>query len=228
MRLQWVGQCCFHITAADGRSVLIDPYQRVIGLERGDFPADLVLFSHSHIDHCDPSAAPVGAAVVSTPGHHEAAGFRVMGWKAFHDNREGLLSGEVVLFGLEVDGFKILHLSDLGESLDEQRLRAFGRPDILLFPAGEHTTITLEESAELVRQLAPRIAIPMSFHLPGLLMPAAQPSRVERAFPRHRRAHVVDLACGQRLEPTTDIRILDAVPYSAVQPALASVSGGAL
>jgi L-ascorbate metabolism protein UlaG (beta-lactamase superfamily) len=223
MRLQWVGQCCFFLQAADGRSLLFDPFQRVIGLDRGDFAADVVLFSHSHIDHCDPSAVPAGAMTVTGPGHHEAAGFRIFGVQAFHDPHEGLLSGEVTIFSVEVDGYRVVHLSDLGEQLDDTRIAALARPDVLLFPAGEHTTLSLAESAALVQRLAPKIAIPMAAHLPGLLMPSAQGAKVEKTFPRHRRASVLDLAPGTRLDPRTEVRILDAIPYPlpSAQPVMA-------
>ncbi|MCK6439274.1 MAG: MBL fold metallo-hydrolase, partial [Planctomycetes bacterium] len=143
MRLQWVGQACFFITAANGRSLLIDPFQRVIGLPRGQFPADVVVFSHNHLDHYDPGAVPPGAAIVAGPGFHDLNGFQCFGLRAYHDNREGLLSGEVTLYSFIVDGYRIVHLSDLGEDLDDYRLVQLGKPDILLFPAGEHTTITL-------------------------------------------------------------------------------------
>jgi len=213
MRLQWIGQCCFQIQASDGRSLLIDPFQRVVGLERGDFPADVVVFSHAHLDHYDPSAVPPGAIVVTGPGFKDVAGFRLLGVQAFHDPKGGLLSGEVTLYSITVDGFRIVHLSDLGEDLSDNTIRMLGRPDVLLFPAGEHTTISLAESKALIARFQPSIAVPMSFHQPGLLMPSASQEKVERTFPAHRRTSEVNLVSGAKLAPGTEIRILDRKPW---------------
>ncbi len=216
MRIQWVGQCCFHIRAADGRCLLLDPFQRVIGLPRGEFPADVVVFSHAHIDHSDPSAVPNGAKLVTSSGFTEVAGFRLLGVPAYHDPRGGLLSGSVNLFSVSVDGFRILHLSDLGEDLSDDKLRMLGRPDVLLFPAGEHTTISLSEARRLVERIRPAIAVPMAFHQPGLLMPAASQTAVEKMFPIHRKAGVLELVPGTRLGNTTEVRILDCRPWPEV------------
>lgn len=213
MRIQWVGQCCFHVTADDGRALLVDPFQRVIGLDRGDFDADVVLFSHRHLDHFDESAIPIGAQVISTPGFREVAGFRILGVQAYHDPKGGLLSGEVTLFSFVVDGYRIVHLSDLGEELDDNRIRALGRPDVLLFPAGEHTTISIAEAKRLVARFQPAIAVPMAFHQPGLLMPSASLVAVERAFAGHRKVSAINLPAGARLPAATEVRILDCRPF---------------
>lgn len=213
MKLQWVGQCCFHIQAGDGRSLLIDPFQRVIGIGRDDFPADVVVFSHGHLDHCDRTAIPGGATVVTGPGFREVAGFRLLGVQAFHDPKGGLLSGEVTLYSITVDGFRIVHLSDLGEELPDTTLRSLGKPDVLLFPAGEHTTVSLAEAATLVARMSPRIAVPMAYHQPGLLMPSASLEKVEKAFPRHRRVSEINLIPGTRLPDATEVRILDRNPW---------------
>ena len=213
MRLTWIGQTCFYIESHDGRSLLIDPFQRVIGLPRGDLPADVVVFSHTHIDHYDPGAVAPQASIVMGPGQHSVAGFRIFGVQAYHDAKEGLLCGEVTIYGISVDGFRIVHLSDIGEEPDDARLQAIGKPDVLLFPAGQHTTIDLRQAARLIDRLKPAIAIPMAFHLPGLLMPSTGLDEVKRTFLKHRCANRLELAPGTRLARQTEIRILDAVAY---------------
>ena len=209
MKLSWIGQCCVFIESQDGRTILMDPYQRVIGLRRPEVHANVVVFSHDHIDHFDPSAVSENADVVAGSGSHRAGGFRFRGFQAWHDPKEGLLSGEVTLFQVEIDGYRVLHLSDLGQELDASAIRAFGKVDVLLFPAGEHTTISLLEARALVEAINPRIAIPMAWHLPGLLMPSASLEKVQRVFPDHRNTTWLELSPGQRLPKATEIRFLD-------------------
>lgn len=225
MHLQWVGQACFYVESQDGRSILIDPFQRVVGLQRGEFPADVVVFTHRHIDHFDPTALPAGAEVIAGEGEHEAAGFRFLGVQAFHDPHEGLKSGEVTLFRFEVDGFSIVHLSDLGERLDDVSVAKLRGADILLFPAGEHTTISIEESIELIQRLQPKLAIPMAYHLPGLLMPAASREKVERMLPNHGNAPLLGLAPGTKLPDGIGVLMLDPLNVS-LSPAADSSAGG--
>lgn len=214
MKLQWVGQACFLIEADDGRSILIDPFQRVIGINRGDFPADVVVFSHAHIDHCDHSAVPQGATVVMGNGEHPAAGFTFIGHHAYHDPREGLKSGAVTLYEFVVDGYRIVHLSDLGERLDDQLVKRLKGADIVLFPAGEHTTIDLNEAHELLVRLTPRLAVPMAFHLPGLIMPSASREKVERHFVGAHSEPMLEIPAGTPLPNQTEVVILDAIPLS--------------
>ncbi|MCA8940475.1 MAG: MBL fold metallo-hydrolase, partial [Planctomycetes bacterium] len=204
MRIQWIGQCAFQITSKSGQTLLIDPYQRVIGLPRGEFPSDVVVFSHRHIDHYDKSAVGPNSKVIEGSGHFIAGDFSVLGVKAYHDNQEGLLSGEVTLYAITVDGYRVVHLSDLGEAPSEESLKRLGRPDVLLFPAGEHTTISLAEAKQLVEYMRPKIAIPMAFHRPGLLMPSASLEMVQQIFPKHRSVKWLELQPRQRLADMTE------------------------
>lgn len=48
-RLLYQGQASIRITTQDGKVIYIDPYAG----EGYDLPADLILMTHSHFDHCD-------------------------------------------------------------------------------------------------------------------------------------------------------------------------------
>lgn len=208
MRIQFVGQCCFYLTGDDGRRVLMDPFHRSCGLTRGEFPADLVTFSHRHLDHYD-AEAPRGALVVEGPGEHEAAGLRIKGLQAFHDQQEGLLRGQVTIFRLEMDGFAVVHLSDLGHSLNRYARKELSPVDVLLFPAGGRVTLDPDEARSVVEFLQPRIAIPMAYHTPGLLIGTLNRDRVQRAYPVHTASRVLELPRGTKLPNRTEIRFLD-------------------
>lgn len=216
MRLQWLGNACFLLESRAGTRVLIDPFHRSIGLGRDDVQADAVVFSHTLLDHYDPSAVPEGAALIIGDGHAEVKDLRLLGVQAYHDDREGLLAGSVTMYGISVDGFRVVFLSDLGEELDDARMRLLGRPHVLLFPAGEHTTISLAQAAGLVKRFNPNIAIPFGYHLPGLLMPMASLEKVKRTFPDYRESKVLELSPGQKLAPATEIRILDYIAHPRV------------
>ena len=49
MKLEWLGHASWKLTAG-GMTIYIDPYEGEY-----DEEADIILVSHSHTDHCEPS-----------------------------------------------------------------------------------------------------------------------------------------------------------------------------
>lgn len=91
-----------------------------------------------------------------------------MGIGAYHDKKEGAERGKSTIFKIEVGDLTVVHLGDLGTSLSDRQLTKIGDVDILLIPVGGKYTITAKEAVEVVRQIEPRIVIPMHYKLPGL------------------------------------------------------------
>ena len=67
----------------------------------------------------------------------------------------------------------VCHLGDLGHVLEAHQAEAIGRPDILMVPVGGYFTIDADEAAQVVRQLKPKIVIPMHFKTEKLGFPIA-------------------------------------------------------
>jgi len=57
----------------------------------------------------------------------------------------------------------IAHLGDLGEVLTEKQIIDLGDVDILLIPVGGKYTINGSQAAEVVRQIGPRLIVPMHY-----------------------------------------------------------------
>ena len=57
----------------------------------------------------------------------------------------------------------IAHLGDLSHKLSPKLLKAIGKPDVVLTPIGGATTMDAETAQEVIRQLKPKLAIPMHY-----------------------------------------------------------------
>jgi len=172
MRIDWLGHDGFRVVA-DGSVVYFDPYK----IEGGD-PADLILVSHDHFDHCSPEdiekVLQKGTAIVA-PAHCEApvaltvmeAGDKktVKGVeieavpaynmdKPFHPKSRGGLGYIVVL-----EGERVYHAGDTDLIPEMDAIEC----DIALLPVSGTYVMTPEEAAEAAKRISPRLAIPMHY-----------------------------------------------------------------
>jgi len=67
-----------------------------------------------------------------------------------------------------MDEISICHLGDLGHVLTDEQVEELGNVDVLLVPVGGVSTINASMAAEIVRQLEPKVVIPMHYKTPAL------------------------------------------------------------
>ena len=67
---------------------------------------------------------------------------------------------------METEGLTLCHLGDLGHPLTASLLEELSNCHILFLPVGEVSTISLDIAGEIVKQLTPRIVIPMHYKTP--------------------------------------------------------------
>jgi L-ascorbate metabolism protein UlaG (beta-lactamase superfamily) len=88
---------------------------------------------------------------------------------AWHDEEQGGDRGATAIFAVDVDGVRIVHCGDLGQSkLTEQQRESLGRIDVLLIPVGGVFTVDGAAAAKIVNELRPRIVVPMHYKTPAL------------------------------------------------------------
>jgi L-ascorbate metabolism protein UlaG (beta-lactamase superfamily) len=81
---------------------------------------------------------------------------------------EGMSRGKNSALIIEVDGLRIVHLGDLGHTLDEAQLKKIGSVDVLLIPVGGVYTLNGLKAQDVVDQIKPkRYIIPMHYGVPG-------------------------------------------------------------
>jgi L-ascorbate metabolism protein UlaG (beta-lactamase superfamily) len=179
MHVEWYGQSAFRL-AGSGKAVAIDPFGDVSGLaSRGiqfEYPpiegvqADLVLVTHEHADHNGVEAIGGDPAVLrSTAGTHESPIGEIVGIASEHDPAAGTQRGPNTIFAFELDGLRVCHFGDFGQSsLRHEQADAIGAVDLLFIPVGGAPTIGAEQAAAVAQRIGPRWIVPMHYRTPRI------------------------------------------------------------
>ncbi len=163
VQVDWRGHSCFLLRDSTERTFLTDPFDETVGYEPVWAAPDAVLVTHEHFDH-DHLRRAVAYELVNSTGVHTVAGVEVTGVLGFHDDQAGRRHGTTRFYAWEMGGVRLAHLGDVGQTeLTEDQKRALGPVDVLFVPVGGKTTVDAEGAAALVRQLNPRIVVPMHY-----------------------------------------------------------------
>jgi L-ascorbate metabolism protein UlaG (beta-lactamase superfamily) len=165
MEITWYGRACFRLRGREA-TVITDPCPPSTGFVAGKHDVDLLTISHAHPDHSYTRSITAGLTL-TRPGEYEFSDLLVTGVRSFHDGEAGATHGENIIFAVEIDGVHVCHLGDLGHLLTDEQLSELGPIDVLLVPAGGHTTLTPAEGAEVVARVSPKLVIPMHYATDG-------------------------------------------------------------
>jgi len=173
MKIEWYGQSLFGLTTKFQKDekirLVIDPFDKKLGLKVPRLKADILLISHDHYDHSNVKAVSGDFVLIDGPGEYEVKGVRVKGIPAFHDDSMGKERGKITIFTIEMEEIKLCFLSDLGQKeLTQQQLEEIGEVNILMLPVGGEYTIGAKEASGIVNQIEPQIVIPMHYKIPKL------------------------------------------------------------
>ena len=168
MNCEWLGHSTFLITNEAGGRLVTDPVDEKSIPNLKHVVADVITVSHRHFDHCAAERIGGEPAIKETVEPETLAGFSIRGFRTFHDEVKGAKRGPNVIFSIEADGQKIVHCGDLGHMPDDETLEAIKGCDILLLPVGGIFTVDGKTAWEIVRRIAPKVAVPMHFAVPNL------------------------------------------------------------
>ncbi len=179
IQITWHGQSFFDIKTGNGTVIVTDPHQipefgRVTGLR-----ADIALISHLHNDHTQVGVIEnihdkdikvfwglkgKGKNTDWNTFDETVKGVHIRSLPVYHDDVEGLKFGKNTVFMIEVDGWRIVHLGDLGHKLSREQLKTIGPVDVLMVPVGGIYTLNGSEAKEVIAQLKPRYYVfPMHY-----------------------------------------------------------------
>ncbi|MBQ04422.1 hypothetical protein CL673_06930 [Candidatus Bathyarchaeota archaeon] len=178
MMLKWLGHASWKINTGD-KTIYIDPYQGKYEEE-----ADLILATHSHIDHCEPSkvnmvkgketvvvapsdcAEKIGSSVKSLKPREKViyCDVEIKAVHAYNVKRfrspgipfhpKGLGVGYII----RANGKTVYHVGD-SDFIPE--MRGFEEIDLLLIPSGGTYTMDNKDAAEAAVAIRPKKVIPM-------------------------------------------------------------------
>ncbi len=180
-RLTWHGHSCFSLVMDTGCRVVMDPFDGSVGYALPDLAADVVTISHDHFDHNNAGIVKGSPKVLKGPTDLVIAGVRFRSVESHHDHEGGSKRGLNYIFLVESDDFRICHLGDLGQPLNERQLAALGNVDVLLIPIGGNYTIDAAAAVDVVAAVRPRAVIPMHYKTDAISFDIAD----EEAFLAH-------------------------------------------
>ena len=164
MILTYYGHALFTIALSCGVIIAADPYQNLFQFLERNLEADICTISHRHFEHNSVGVFQKLPIIIDQPGvHSPAEGVRITGIPTFHDDAEGQKRGQNLVFLLEAEGLRIVHLGDLGHVLSSEQIQAIGKPDVLLLPVGGVYTIDPQAALTVMDSLSPRITVPMHY-----------------------------------------------------------------
>lgn len=170
----WLGHDTFKISLL-GKTIYFDPFQIVNGE-----PADLILISHDHFDHCSPedvrkiqgsqttivteenSAKKLkGHIKVLRPGDRtNIQGIEIEAVPAYNvDKNFHPKANQWLGFILTIGGVRIYHAGDTDFIPEMKEVKA----DIALLPVSGTYVMTVEEAVQAALTISPKIAIPMHY-----------------------------------------------------------------
>jgi len=167
MEISWLGHSCFRIKGTQG-IVITDPYSPQSGYSLDKPTAKIVTVSHQHPGHSYVQGISGEPRLITKAGEYEIGGITVLGVITYHDGEGGSKRGRNTAYLIEVDDVAICHLGDLGHVLTGRQVEEIGNVNVLLLPVGGVSTINASMAAEVVRQLEPKIVVPMHYKTPVL------------------------------------------------------------
>jgi L-ascorbate metabolism protein UlaG (beta-lactamase superfamily) len=167
MEITWLGHSCFRLKGKQA-TVITDPFSPAIGYTLGKVTAEIVTVSHAHPGHSYIQGVGGEPRILKSPGEYESAGVLTVGVHTYHDNEKGAQRGKNTAFVIDVDDVMICHLGDLGHVLTAEQVAEIDGVDVLLIPVGGVSTIDAVQAAQIVRQLEPKVVIPMHYKTDAL------------------------------------------------------------
>lgn len=167
MEISWLGHSCFRIKGRQA-TVITDPYSPELGYTLGKPTARIVTVSHQHPGHSYVQGVGGEPKPLRGPGEYEISGVLIIGIATFHDADNGRKRGKNTVYLMEVDEVTVCHLGDLGHVLTDEQAEQVDNVDVLLLPVGGVSTIDAPMAAEVVRQLEPKVVVPMHYKTEAL------------------------------------------------------------
>ena len=147
-----------------GTSVLLNPFKAVgcaAGLAEPRIGANVILASSRLPDE----GAPVASGrLLTKPGSYRIAGLQLEGISVPHDRVGGRRFGASTLWRWEQGGLSFAHLGGTAGPLAPSDKVLLGRPDVLILGVGGGGKVyDGREAAAIVRELRPRLVIPVQY-----------------------------------------------------------------
>jgi L-ascorbate metabolism protein UlaG (beta-lactamase superfamily) len=173
--VSWHGQSFFSVVTTRGTVFVFDPHAiPQYGPPTSDLNPDVIFLSHNHNDHTrteifenvreKADKAPKIINGLKSDGGREAWNLSEETYKdltikilgGYHDDVKGMKHGLTGIFIVDVDGWRIVHLGDLGHRLTPKQLKTLGDVDVLMVPCGGIYGLNGADAQVVVKDIKPK------------------------------------------------------------------------
>lgn len=152
-------------------TITVDPKLSLVGLKDLKTQDQVQLLTENRFRVDDPEAR----LIIESPGEYEVGDFTI---RAIAAQRHIDTSEEVKLstiYRLETTEVRVALVGNIDPKLSEEQLEGLGVVDILILPVGGNGyTLDATSAATIVRQVGPKVVIPIHYQDSGLRYEVAQ------------------------------------------------------
>lgn len=171
MKIKWLGHSSFLIESEREIKIITDPFDETLGYRLPRIKVNIVTVSHEHFDHNYVRGVKGRTVVFKGLVNRESHKMEFKGISSYHDSVYGGQRGLNTIFVIKADGLKLCHLGDLGHILNPDKLAEIGLVDILFIPVGGFYTIDSSHATQIIKDIKPKIAIPMHYKTEAIKFP---------------------------------------------------------
>ncbi|HOV88487.1 MAG TPA: MBL fold metallo-hydrolase [Candidatus Paceibacterota bacterium] len=165
MTIEWFGEGCFKITETGNRfSVLTELPTRESGLNSPRHKVDVIINIFSDLSDSLFGQEKKEAFLISNAGEYELKGNFIRGI-ILSINKNLVKSA----YKLQIENIKVGYLGMMTpKEMTPEVGNFFSDADVILVPVGGGDVLDATAAAEFIKQLEPKIVIPMYYKIPGL------------------------------------------------------------
>lgn len=158
--IEYKGANTVRISTKQG-SVVVDPKLSLVGLKDAAVSDAILLLSEERFKPENTSAARL---VIDSPGEFGVASFDIKGIAAQRhiDSEDEPLQSTI--YRVEVGGVRIAVLGNVVKDLSEEQYEEIGMVDVVVVPVGGNGyTLDATDASKIVRQIDPKVVIPVHY-----------------------------------------------------------------
>jgi L-ascorbate metabolism protein UlaG (beta-lactamase superfamily) len=155
MVLNYFGEGCFRLQSGE-LSVLVNPNSNRL-------KADVTLRTLTT------NEAPATADEINFPGEYEVKGIEIQGFPIPGESNEKYTK---TIFAITWEEMRFVVLGHLSGPLPAAMIEDLGEPDVLFVPTGDSHFIEAGDAAKLIKQLEPKVIVPIYYKTPNDLAKA--------------------------------------------------------
>ena len=169
VKIEWYGHNFFQISSSRDTRAFTDPFGH-IGYPMPDVSGHIVTMGRDHGNHNNVELIKGSPKVFRGISGYGKEWTRIQttvrdvllyNVPIYQRGFAGHLKGAAFVF--EMDGLCVVHLGDLSDKLNPDQLELIGRVDIALVPIGGRFTMDAATALEVVKQLKPKIVVPLHY-----------------------------------------------------------------